>query len=135
MSRNPALLSNHSRLLQSRLDTLRDSTGYRAYERARERVSVIKDLEAAHQSAVHAPSAYWREELSGFEYMLDASPLVVDKLRHHTYHVTGLRTYDYRSNQDKGRSRFAKKLDALIEAAGGRDLLVQIGRASCRERV
>ena len=115
---------DHRRQLKSRLDALRESVGYRAYERALERFFVMKDLEAAERANSDAPSAYWREELDGFEYMLDASPLIVDKARQHTHHITGLRPYDYRSNQDKRRLRFAKKLDALIDAAGGRDLLV-----------
>jgi putative sugar O-methyltransferase len=114
----------HGRQLAERLAALRDTGGYRAYEQAREHFLRMKDLEAGRQADAGRPSAYWREELDGFEYLLDASPLIVDKLRHHTYHVTGLRTYDYRSNQDKRRLRFARKLDALIEAAGSRDLLV-----------
>jgi hypothetical protein len=55
--------------------------------------------------------------------MLDASPLVIEKLRHHTYHVTGLRVYDYRTHRDKAREQFAQKLQAL-RALGPADLLV-----------
>ena len=66
---------------------------------------------------------YWQEELAGFEYMLDASPLIIEKLRHHTYHATGLKVYDYRTHKDKARALLARKLEALIEV-GRRDLLV-----------
>src|SRR3954452_22428254 len=55
--------------------------------------------------------------------MLDASPLIVDKLRHHCYHVTGLKVYDYRSHKDDAQRKLQDKLEALVDA-GGRDLLV-----------
>jgi len=116
--------SQHMQILRARLSALRESAGFRAYEYVRERYSVIKDLEARRRSHSHAPSDYWSEELSGFEYLLDASPLIIEKLRHHTYHVTGLRVYDYRTNQDRARRKYADKLAALVEAAGSRRLLV-----------
>jgi len=104
--------------LRARLDEARDTAAYRAYEEAREHVLRMKELAAG---AADAPSAYWTEELSGFEYMLDASPLIVEKLRHHTFHVTGLKVYDYRTGKDA--SKLAEKLRAL-EAIGGPELLV-----------
>ncbi len=70
------------------------------------------------------PSAYWREELAGFGYMLDASPLIVEKLRHHSYHLTGLKVYDYRTGKDDRIPAFAAKMAMLETVAGGRDLLV-----------
>jgi len=63
--------------------------------------------------AAHVPSAYWREELSGFEYMLDAPPLVVTRLREHCYHLTGLRSYDYRAHHRHKSRPFAEKLASL----------------------
>jgi hypothetical protein len=116
--------SGYMQQLEGRLAALRDTAAFRAYERVRERYSAIKDLEAVRRAHSHAPSSYWSEELSGFEYLLDASPFIIDKLRHHTYHVTGLRVYDYRSNQDRAKRRFTEKLQALVDAAGSRDLLV-----------
>ena len=129
MSAPSGELSRHAAQLQSRLAGLRNTPAYRAYETVRERVAAIKDLEAVRRTHSHAPSAYWSEELSAFEYMLDASPLIIDRLRHHTYHVTGLRTYDYRTNQTRARGRFVNKLEALVAAAGGRHLLVPEHRA------
>src|SRR5262245_44322418 len=116
------LTQSFRRQLQTKLETLRASAGYRAYERVRDHVLAIKDLEA-HRESAETPSAYWREELEDFSYMFDASPLIIDQLRHHTSHITGLRKYDYRSDHHT-RHRFAKKLDALVEAAKGRDLLI-----------
>ncbi len=62
------------------------------------------------------PSDYWREELAGFDYLLEASPLLIQKLRQHTFHLTGLKTYDYRSSQVKRKEEFKQKLKELRKA-------------------
>src|SRR5262249_56170589 len=97
MSSDAELITRSQRQVQWRVDALGHSARYRTYERVRDWVMTVKDLEAARREETHAPSQYWREELSGFEYLLDASPLIIEKLRHHTFHVTGLRPYEYRS--------------------------------------
>ena len=109
--------------LRDRVEKLRDSQSYRNYERVRQHVLRMKDLDAERAGTLAAPSAYWREELLNFEYVLDASPLVIDKLRQHTFHITGLRLYDYRSNKDTARQLMAEKLKALTKL-GGAELLV-----------
>jgi hypothetical protein len=109
--------------LRQRIDELARGPAYRAYLEAREavlRMQALIDGESA--------SAYWREELAGFEYMLDASPLLIDKLRHHTFHVTGLKTYDYRSGKDEMRVRLAEKL-RMLQEYGDPSLLVPEARA------
>lgn len=106
-----------------RLVALRDSQSYRTYLAVRERVLEMKDEQVGQHKPAARPSAYWREELSNFEYMLDASPLIVEKLRHHTYHLTGLRVYDYRSHRDEARRKFERKLSALRKR-GRADLFV-----------
>ena len=53
-----------------------------------------------------------------FEYMLDASPLLVESLRHHTYHVGGTRRDDHRPDDDEARRRFEAKLRMLTELEG-----------------
>jgi hypothetical protein len=68
-------------------------------------------------------SAYWREELTNIDYLLDASPLVVNKLRHHCYHITGVRPYDYRSGSQPQRGQIARRIDEL-RRVGGDDLLI-----------
>lgn len=100
---------------------LANTPGYRNYLEVRDRVLRMNELEAG--TSVAEPSAYWREELAGFEYMLDASPLVIENLRHHTHHVTGLRAYEYRTNRDAFRQRLEQKLRALVKR-GGEQLLV-----------
>jgi hypothetical protein len=100
-----------------------DMTGgreYQAYLRAREAVLRMKGAAA---SGAASPSAYWAEELDNIDYMLEASPLIVRKLRHHAFHITGIRPYDYREKHDGRRHFFAARLQALREL-GGDALLV-----------
>ncbi len=115
--------SEYADVVRDRVDKLRGSAAFRNYEQVRDHVLQMKDLDARHSGTALEPSDYWREELENFEYMLDAHPLIIDKLRHHSHHVTGLRVYDYRSNKDAARQLFAQKLEKLIDL-GGRDLLV-----------
>jgi hypothetical protein len=110
-----------ARALQERVSALAAGPAFRNYEYARDRVLEMRALVAA--SPDYRPSAYWEEELSTFEYMLDATPLVIEKLRHHTHCLTGLRAYDYRSHKTRARSRFVEKREALIEV-GSAELLV-----------
>jgi putative sugar O-methyltransferase len=101
-----------ARALEGRLEALRAAPGFRNYQVVRERVL---DMRARVDADPHyVPSAYWKEELANFEYMLDASPLIIDKLRHHSFHITGLKLHDYRSGQSRKRERFAAKLQALL---------------------
>lgn len=89
-----------------------------AYEHYLEiRPRILDMLEEASGHADH-PSDYWEEELAGFDYMLDASPLIIRKLREHCYHLTGLRSYDYRRHHSHRQEPYAKKLQALREQDG-----------------
>jgi hypothetical protein len=98
-----------------RLTAMRQERAFRNYEHVRDRVL---EMRAAMEAAgVYQPSRYWREELSRLEYMLDASPLIVDKLREHTFHVTGLRVYDYRAQRKRYREQFVEKLRELQKVA------------------
>lgn len=126
--RDATMAGAFGRELAGRLDALRASDAYRNYLWARESVMRMKDAEPDHREGIAAPSAYWWEELSNFEYLLDASPLVIEKLRHHTYHVTGLRVYDYRTDRAEGRRKFENKLGALRKR-GRADLFVPEHRA------
>ena len=111
---------------RQRLEALRCTPAYRNYELVLSRVLEMRMLEA--QLPHYKPSAYWEEELTNFEYMLDASPLVIDKLRHHAVHITGIRAYEYRSNRDRWRNRLTEKRRALLKY-GKRELLVPEWRA------
>lgn len=94
---------------------------YEAYLRVRDEVRRLK-ADAAGEGTAH-PSAYWAEELEYIDYLAEASPLIVAKLRHHAFHVTGIRPYDYRDKGDGRRQHFEGRLRAL-RALGGDELLV-----------
>jgi len=108
-----------------RLEALQATPAYGSYERVRD---WVLDMQAAAEQQAASldtarPSEYWSEELAGFEYMLDASPLIVDKLKHHSYHLTGLRVYDYRSHKQRAEMQLRNKLEAL-RALTSSDLFV-----------
>lgn len=100
---------------QTDLNQLKNSEEYQNYLFVREHV-----LEMIARNNEYAPSQYWQEELSNFDYMFDASPLIIKKLRHHCYHITGLKVYDYRSHQNKYRKRMCDKLEVLMKIDNGR---------------
>ena len=114
-----------ARVLEDRIAALRSAPAFQNYRYVRERVLEMR----AHVDAApnYKPSAYWEEELANFEYMLDATPLIVEKLRHHSYHITGLHVYSYRSNRDKMLARYTDKLRALM-AQGRPELFVPEAR-------
>lgn len=103
------------------LETARSSREYQLYLTVRERVFAMLDNEPKTGDAV--PSAYWRTELAGFDYMLDASPLIIQKLRHHTYHLTGLREYEYRKHHAYKSGPLEKRL-AFLRARDAHNLFV-----------
>ncbi len=98
---------------ERRLVAMRDDSTYRSYERIRRRVLALLSLGRNRRLTGHAPSDYWSGELSKFEYMMDASPLVIEKLRHHTHNLTGLHANQYRDSLRKYRRRYGEKLEAL----------------------
>lgn len=87
------------------------SAAWAAYQRVLPLVKAMLDEAAAQAGA--APSAYWQDEIAGFDYLFDASPLVARKIREHCFHVTGQRSYDYRGHHAHQAGRFAQKLAAL----------------------
>jgi hypothetical protein len=110
-------------VLAETLARLRESQAYKNYELAREHVFDMKDR-ASGPSNADGPSKYWRFELANFDYMVDASPIVIDKLRHHCYHLTGVRPYDtHQAAKPEQLESFHAKLEMLYEL-GSRELLV-----------
>jgi glycosyltransferase involved in cell wall biosynthesis len=94
---------------------------FQAYLRVREEVAALTSQGRTDGAA--GPSAYWAEELEQIDYLADATPLIVRKLRHHAFHITGIRPYDYRDKGDGRRENFEARLQALREL-GGDALLV-----------
>jgi len=105
-------------MIRSRADT----PEYQAYERARD--AVLQMLRRGTDAGVRVdPSTYWSEELENIDYMIEASPLIVRKLRAHAFYITGIRPYDYRVKADAKFEYFEARLRAL-RALGGDALLV-----------
>ncbi len=100
---------NNQASLEQRIEALRAGGSYRGYLAARAAVFAMLD----HQPDEARPSAYWTEETAGFEYVFDASPLIIEKLRQHTYHITGLHDYEYRSHHNRSAEKFARRLADL----------------------
>jgi len=99
-----------------------DQAAYAAYRRVREEVLRMKGARDV-EGREAAPSRYWADELEHIDYLIDASPLVIRKLRHHACHVTGVRPYDYRGAGEQ-RTYFERRLRALAALAGGTGLLL-----------
>ena len=93
---------------------------WEAYGRVREAVLRMKGAAA---DDVTAPSAYWNEELANIDYMVDATRLIVRRLRQHAFWITGLRAYEYRTLHDQRHELFEGRMQALL-ALGGADLAV-----------
>jgi glycosyltransferase involved in cell wall biosynthesis len=99
-----------------------DDRAYEAYLGVRDAVLRMKAVTGSACAERDQPSHYWAEELENFHYMIEASPLIIRKLRQHAFHVTGIRRYDYRGAGDQ-QAHFERRLQALIDL-GGRELLV-----------
>ncbi len=97
----------------AQLRVRRTAAAYQAYLRVRRQVLGLMALGRNRRLIGHAPSDYWSGELAKFEYMLDASPLIIEKLRHHTHNLTGLHANHYRQSLNRQRERFTEKLAAL----------------------
>jgi putative sugar O-methyltransferase len=99
--------STFSASLESQRAEVLQSGAYDIYRGVRDWVAAAMDRADA------APSAYWAEEIAGFAYMFEASPLVVGRLREHCYHITGIRSNDYRAHHVRQSRPFARKLEML----------------------
>lgn len=97
--------------LEARIGRLRDDAAYQNYLDAR--AHVFRMMDAWEASARERPSAYWREEIDGFAYLFDASPLIVGRLREQCYHITGLKSYEYRAHHRHKAGLFEKKFKKL----------------------
>lgn len=98
--------------LEKSVEAARKSPAYINYLTVRDAVFAMLQQ----QSELDAnPSGYWRSELAGFDYLFDASPLIIAKLRHHAYHLTGLKEYEYRSHHSRITPQLEKRLQQLKE--------------------
>ncbi|MFQ5563814.1 MAG: putative sugar O-methyltransferase [Parvularculaceae bacterium] len=104
--------------IEARVRELRAGVAYENYLDVRAHVFAMMD--AWETSSHDRPSAYWREEIDGFSYLFDASPLMVGRLREQCYHVTGLKSYEYRAHHAHKAARFEGKFKMLaaLDPAG-----------------
>ena len=58
----------------------------RAYKNYKRVLPFFRELIFNPENSV---SDYWSEEINGFEYIFEASPSIINNLRHHCYHITG----------------------------------------------
>ena len=58
-------------------------------------------------------SKYWKEEIKGFLYLFENYPLVYNNLRDHCYHITGIKSYEYRNHHSHLKNGFEKKYQKL----------------------
>ena len=68
-------------------------------------------------------SKYWSEEINGFEYIFEASPSIINNLRHHCHHITGELPYAYRDHHNYNAPKFKSKLE-LLNTLLEKDILV-----------
>jgi putative sugar O-methyltransferase len=94
--------------LQNKINAGRNHPAYAHYLNTR--AYVLSILSRNDSPSV---SHYWQEELAGFEYLFDASPLIIQNLRHHCYHITGIRNYEYRRHHNHRAGAFKQKLRDL----------------------
>ncbi len=98
--------------LESRVAALRAAPAYSNYLRVRAAIARMMD-DWSRLDPDGGPSAYWQEEINGFLYLFDASPLIVEQLREQCYHITGIKSYEYRAHHTHRAHEFAEKFEAL----------------------
>jgi len=93
-----------------KVEKARNSREYKIYLKVSD--GIIKMVDEMYKRK-ELPSDYWEEEITGFEYIFDASPLIIKLLRHHCYHITGLRSYDYRQHHIRYKTKLQEKYELL----------------------
>lgn len=114
----PKSSESFGRQLQADIDQAEQSAAYQNYRFVRDKV--IQMINEAPTTA----SRYWSEELAGFDYLFNASPLIVNKLREHCYHITGIKSYEYRQHHRYRAQAFEDKL-ALLKAIDKTGLFIE----------
>ncbi len=102
-------------------DGLRESLGYQNYLRYRPLIGAMIDEMFVKSSSA---SRYWQEEIAGFEYLFDASPVLIDAFRQHCYHLTGIHSYAYRDHHARLKNKIAQKLSMFGKEKGAAGLCV-----------
>ena len=96
--------------LKTRIANSYESAMYASYQNIRERV--LKMVENMARDGA-TPSDYWSQEVAGFEYLFDASPLILERFREHCYHITGIHSYPYRQHHGAKNSGHTMRYEEL----------------------
>lgn len=83
-----------------------DNQGWINYEKIKSHLRTLSILDAT-------KSRYWEEESSSIEYLLEATPAIIARLRDHTHWLTSIRSYDYKSHHQHKSNAFLPKYFAL----------------------
>ena len=102
---------------------LKSSTEFQNYTYVLDRVRRMMASHSPNSIDIHTPSALWRRGFALSDYMMDASPLIIRKLRHHCYHFNDVHRSDYRPNQEVARQGYVKKL-RMLQAVNQSGVLV-----------
>lgn len=106
--------------MTSRIEKARHSEMYASYLATRNRIlAMVEDM----MKEGAAPSQYWSQEVAGFEYLFDASPLILERFREHCYHITGIHSYPYRQHHGNKNGSHAQRYIEL-KAIDKRNLFV-----------
>ena len=103
----------------ARQEAARNSPAFANYLKVREFIFAMMD-DWTRIDPEGGPSAYWQEEIEGFLYLFDASPLLIAKLREQCYHITGIRSYEYRTHHQHKSHNYISKYKKLkrLDPAG-----------------
>lgn len=85
----------------------------RPYENYEKILPRILSMLEKYSSSDKLASDYWVEEIQGFDYMFNATPEIINKLREHCYHITGIHSYGYRKHHSHKMEPFKRKLEIL----------------------
>lgn len=96
----------------ARAEAVRNGPAYVNYLKVREFIFTMMD-DWTRIDPEGGPSAYWQEEIEGFLYLFDASPLVIAQLREQCYHITGIKSYEYRNHHSHRVKHFIPKYKML----------------------
>ncbi|KGA20893.1 hypothetical protein GM51_4815 [freshwater metagenome] len=58
-------------------------------------------------------SNYWTEEVKSMDYLFNATPEIVSRLRDHCHWISGVRSYDYKDHHKHDQQRFLTKFEQL----------------------
>jgi hypothetical protein len=112
--------------IAARLEALEASAAWANYLKVRDSIYVMMD-DWPRLDPSGGPSAYWREEIEGFLYMFDASPLMIGKLREQCYHITSVKSYDYREHHAHKQHDYVRK-HGVLKAVDGEGVFVPESR-------